>query len=322
MVSSSWSTMFAGVLVFATGHAKAQEVLDLLGDRHYRTQLSVSAYNPRVEPQVRCLRSVEEAAEFAQAAWGEEKEALHIDFEREQILVVAWGALRWAEKSAGWGIGIHLEKASIREGTLRVEVRTVLPAGPGIDIAAEQPGRTWYPSLFVRTPRTDRVEVDLFGARRRKPLPDFRPVATKELELRIAPDACPSRELLSFLEREETLLTKKPKIGLYERNDQQVLEVAWGRLGAGSYRLDLVGVLIDKGVARLNVRADNREIMFYSGPGVHEPGFAVQLPHVDKVLLHIERVGLALPAKESDFEAMASGKLEVTVDKSALIHER
>ena len=315
------------ILMCVPQQARAQEVLDLLADRRLRMQLSVGAYNPKVEPQVRCLRSAEEAAEFALEAWGEENKELQVDYKNEQILVVAWGALRWAEGSGGFGIDIHLEKATIQDGTLRAVVRTVLPAGPGIDIAADQPGRTWYPSLFVRTPRTDRVEVDMIGARRRKPSPDFRPVATKELELRIAPDASPSRELMTFVEREETIGSKKPQVGLFTRKDRQVLEVAWGQLGAGLYRLELVGVHIDKGVARLCVRAENRQIMMYSGPGVHEPGFAVQFPGmenaadkpVEKVLLHIERVGIPLTAKEVDFEAMTSGKLEVTVDTTAVI---
>jgi hypothetical protein len=37
------------------------------------------------------------------------------------------------------GLSVNPEQATIRDGTLRVKVRTVMPPGPGIDIAADQP---------------------------------------------------------------------------------------------------------------------------------------------------------------------------------------
>jgi hypothetical protein len=51
---------------------------------------------------------------------------------------------------------------------------------------------------------------------------------------------------------------------------------------------------------------------------VHRPGLALTLPRVDKVLLHIERVGMTLPATEPDFEAETGDQLEVTVDRSMI----
>ena len=303
---------------FAPSAASAQDPIDLLADVRYRNGWQVSAYNPRVEPEVRCIRSHDEATLFCAAAWDEEKDALHIDFAKEQIVVVAWGALRWAEGSAGAGVTIYVEQATISDGTLHLSVRTVIPPGKGIDIGPDQPGRDWYPSRFIRTPRTDRVEVDIIGSRRRKPAADFRPVATKDLEVRVAPDASPSRELMSIVPPEATRGATTPQMGLFKRGDQEVLEVVWGEFGPGSYRLELVGTLIDRGVARLTLRAENRAIMLYSGPGVHTPSLAVALPPVEKVLLHIERVGQALPATETDFEVQTGNRLDVTVDKSSI----
>ncbi len=317
MLPTSSRLLICAILLITSGTAAGQEVLDLLGSFALRNQLHVSAYNPRVPPQVLCIRSDEEASAFCAQAWNEEKKELHIDFTREQILVVAWGALRWAEGSTGFGIEIHLEKLTILEDTLRATVRTVLPPGPGIDIAADQAGRTWYPSLFVRTPRTDRVVVDLIGARRREPAADFRPVATKLLEVRIAPDACPARERITMAAPRPAAFDK-PQITLEQQDDKTLLYVAWGKLGAGAYRLELVGMSIDEGIARLRLRADNREIVVYSGPGEHHPQLAVALPKVTKVLLDIDRVGVPLAEVEEDFADQASEELVVTVDRSVV----
>lgn len=309
------------------GAASAQEdhdTIDLLGEPWHASRWQVTAYNPRVEPQVRCLRSRDEAVRFVAAAWGEanaSNEALQqIDFEHEQVLVVAWGALRWAERSAGWGIRLHLERATIRDGVLRVTVRTVLPPGPGIDIAldAAEPGRTSYPSLFVRTPRADRVQVELCGARRRNPATDFRAVVTEDLAVSVGPDACPARERMTLVPPREVAAADTPMAGLFSRDGQSAFEVGWGELGAGAYGLELTGMVLDGDVARLTLRADNRRIFVYSGSGVHRPALAVALPPVAKVHLHIERVGLALPATEPDFVAGTGERVVLTVDRSAV----
>lgn len=314
--------LWGAALLILSGTAAGQEVLDVLRDPGLSYRRFVSAYNPRVSPQVLCIRSDEEASAFCLAAWNEENEALHVDFAHEQILVVAWGALRWAYDSGGFGTAIYLEKATIEEGALRATVRTVLPPGPGIDIAADRPGRTWYPSLFVRTPRTDKVEVDLIGARRRDRAVDFRPVATEGLEVRIAPDACPARERLSMIQPQPFGSGEEPRVTLQPRGDGLELVVAWGRLGPGAYRLELVGMRIDRGVARLRLRADNQLIVVYSGPGEHHPQLTLALPKVDKVLLDIERVGEPLAKGEVDFAAQVGDALVVTVDRSAVRGEK
>jgi len=310
----------ASTLLAQTCLLHAQDGIDLVAEPGHRWH--VSAYVPRVGPQVRCLRSDAEATQFCEAAWGEQKEALHIDFERDQILVLAWGPLRWAEGSAGAQIRMLLERATIEDGTLHVTVRTVLPPGPGIDIAADAPGRTWYPSLFVRTERTERVVVDLVGARRHAPAPDFVPVTADGLELRVAPDASPLRERMALVPPQETKADDAPRAVVLDRGDETVLELTWGELGPGAYHLDLVGMRIERGVARLTVRAENVPIVVYSGPGVHRPGLAVAMPRVDKVLLHIERTGAALPAGCADFETGTGERLVVTVDRALVRQKR
>jgi hypothetical protein len=298
----------------AGARAQAAEVVDLLAGRY--ADLRVGVYQPKVGPEVRCLRSDDDAAEFCAAAWGERNQELFVDFAREQILVFAWGALRFAERKEGPGIDLLLERATIRDGTLHATVRTVLGPGPGMDIDANEPGRTWYPSLFVRTPRTERVVVDLIGARRHDGRPDFRTVTEQDLVVRIGPDACPSREQITFAPRRATAAAAGPEVVLTAHDGATVLEVAWGELGSGSYPFALVGALVDGGTARVTVRAENRAIIFYSGPGVHHPGLALRLPPVDAVHLQVERSGDPLPAGRADFEPFTAGTLTVTVDRS------
>lgn len=280
------------------------------------SSLKLPAYVPKVPTQIVCLRSDEEATRFCTAAWGEEKEALHVDFAHEQVIAVAWGALRFAEGSAGTSTEILLERAEIRDDTLFATVRTVLGPGPDIDIAAERPGRTWYPSLFFHTPRTERVVVDLIGARRHDGNPDFRPVTEPDLEVRVGPDACPARERFTQVRRQHS--AKTPTFWLDDRDGRTVLEVAWGEFGPGLYPTGLVGMLVDHGTARLTLRAASEPIDSYGGPGVERPGLAVVLPPVTRVLVHIERTGLPVAAGHQDFEPRTDGPLTVTVDRSQL----
>ncbi len=309
----------AAVLLLTAGLAFAQEpgaVIDLLAQPY--ADLRVGVYVPKVTPQIRRLRTDDEATKFCTEAWGEQKPELHIDYDHEQVLVVAWGELRWVPEDAGAAVDILLERATIQEGTLHATVRTVLPPGTCIDVPAQRPGRTWYPSLFVRAPRTDRVVIDLIGARRHDGFADFRPITDADFEVRIGPDACPSRERLQLLQRRFS--HEQPRCELAEQDGRTVLQMAWGKFGPGFYKLDLVGMLIDGRTARLTVRAENRAIAFYSGPGEHHPGLAVALPEVDRVLLHVERVGKPLDAEQPDFEPGTGEQLSVTVDRS-LVHE-
>ena len=319
-----WSLACVVVLALPgsiTGQLPAQQptrdgdhVLDLLAPP--LADLRVPVYSPKVGPLIRRLRSDAEATQFCNEAWGEQKPELHIDYDREQIVVVAWGELRWAPEGVGASVDIVVERATIQDGTLYATVRTMLPPGPGIDLPAGRAARTWYPSRFFRTPRTDRVVIDLIGARRHDGFPDFRPVTDEDFEVRIAPDACPSREQVRL--GKLRFADQQPRCELVEQNGRTVCEIAWGEFGPGSYKLDLVGVLIDRGTAHLTVRAENRAIAFYSGPGVHHPGLAIELPPVDRVLLHVERLGEPLDDGEPDFEASRGERLTVTVDRSCV----
>lgn len=290
--------------------------VDLLAGPYDDPRLCV--YNPKVPPQVRVLRSADDAAAFTAVAFDERPAALDIDYDRYQVVVVAWGALRFAKDSAGAGIRIQLERAECRGDTLHATVRTLLPPGPGIDIADDAPGRTWYPSLFFRTPRTAKVVLDVVGARRHGTAPDFATVTEPDLVVRIGPDACPSRERVQLVPCRETAGSATPAVVLADGGAQPVLEVAWGLLGAGAYGLDVVGVLIDGGVARVTVRAENRAIASYSGPGEHRPAIALALPKVERVALHLERVGLPLEDGVVDFTPQEDRHLSVTVDRSQL----
>lgn len=318
------SLVVLGVVVGGAAAVTAQEPtapapdvapIDLLAGPY--DDLHVSAYAAQVPPQVRVLRSAADAAGFAQAAWGKANDALHIDYTREQIVVVAWGALRFAESSAGTGIDVVLERAELHGTTLHATVRTVIPPGPGIDIAADQPGRTWYPSLFFRTPRTDKVVLDVVGARRHGGAPDLVHVRRPDLVVRIGPDACPARERVT-LRRLQTTATEAPEITVHDAGGETHVDIAWGTFGSGFYTCTLVGVLIDGGVARLHVRAENRAIVFDGGPPTRQPGLALLLPKVDRVALHVERVGIPLDEGVRDFVPQEDARLRVTVDTAAL----
>lgn len=315
---SSW--LFVWFVTLATAAAQepasptAPEHVDLLASPW--AELGVSVYQPRVPAQIRVLRSDEQAADFAAAAWDELQDALFVDYDREQIVVVAWGPLRFANDSEGASVEIVLERAELRGDTLHATVRTHIPPGPGIDIAHDRPGRTRHPSLFFRTPRTDKVVLDVVGARRRDPATDLRTVTEPDLVVRLAPDASPSRDLVQRVDRRRTLAATTPEVALYDDGGTSVLEVAWGTFGAGLYRCDVVGLWIEGGVARVTVRAENRAIVFYSGPGEHRPGFAFALPKVRRVALHVERTGRPLPEGTPDFTPSNDERVQVTVDTS------
>ncbi|MCB9879371.1 MAG: hypothetical protein H6835_17385 [Planctomycetes bacterium] len=274
----------------------------------------LSLYAPKVAPQVTCIRTDREATTFAMAAWGEDRKELHVDFKNEQVLVAAWGAMRSDKSSEGAPNDLHCDGLLLTEDTLKVRLRTVLWPGPGIDVPldSKQPGRTMYPSLFLAVPRTERVEVDVVGSRRRDPAKDFPTVGEKALEVRVHPDATPDRERISVLLPDDGV--DQPRVTHDARVGEHVLDIAWGKLGPGAYRLEMIAASIRDGVLHATVRADNVPIMLYSGPGEHHPRLTLQLPPVRAVQLRIERVGVPLPEDTPDFVASQSKDLVVTVE--------
>jgi len=308
---------FPAWVMLATAAAVAQDDgIDLLAEDRLFPQHHLSLYVPKVPPQITCIRSDEQATTFSLAAWGEDKQELHVDFQHEQVLVMAWGALRFDESSAGAATDLLCEQLRLEVDGLKVRLRTVIPPGPGIDVPLDSKaaGRTWYPSRFLKTPRTDRVEVDVVGSRRRDRKADFQPVAERTLQVRLHPDETPAREQLRLLSQSDRV--DQPQVTFAERAGAPVLDLAWGKLGAGSYRLDLIAAAVRDGVLHATVRAENRPIVFYSGPGEHYPCMRLQLPPVTAVRLHIVRVGNPMPEGAADFTATKSEQLVVTVDQS------
>lgn len=306
---------FAACVLAAAAAAFGQDDgIDLLAADRLLLRHHLSLYVPKVPPQITCIRSDEQATTFSLAAWGEDKPELHVDFRNEQVLAIAWGALRFDESSAGWATELLCEQLRLEAEGLTVRLRTVIPPGPGIDLPLDSKaaGRTWYPSLFLRTPRTERVAVDVVGSRRRDRKVDFQPVAGQALEVRLHPDETPAREQLRLLGSSDAF--DQPQVLLAARADAPVLDLAWGKLGPGAYHLDLIAASIRDGVLHATVRAENRPIMLYSGPGEHHPGLRLQLPPVNAVRLHIVRVGDALPEGTADFTPSKSEQLVVTVD--------
>lgn len=311
---------FLALLLLLSASATAQaQGMDLLAGDRYRTQFRISAYVPKVPVQITRIRSDAEATSFCLAAWGEDKKDLHIDFDRDQVLAVAWGALRFDESSAGSLTDIVCEDLRLVDDMLKVRLRTVIPPGPGIDLPldAKAAGRTWYPSLFLKAPRTDRVVVDVVGSRRRDPARDFAAVTEKALEVRVLPDETPLREKITLLGTADAF--DAPRVAFEKRGDAPILEVGWGKLASGAYRLDVIAAAMQDGVLQMTVRAENRPIAFYSGPGEHWPSLRLRLPVVDAVRLHIVRTGIPLPAATADFTASKSSTLTVTVDDTNLI---
>ncbi|MBX3463972.1 MAG: hypothetical protein KF830_12440 [Planctomycetes bacterium] len=307
---------FAVCVMLATSAVFAQDDgIDLLADLRFWARHEIPLYLPQVEPQVTCLRSDEDARQFSLAAWGEDKKELHVDFQNEQVLVIAWGPLRCDQSSSGLAIRMLCEQLRLEADGLKVRLRTVLPPGPGIDVALDSPatGLTSYPAQFLRTPRTERVEVDIVGSRRRDPKIDLQPVASEALVVRIHADETPAREQVLLLGGSDTV--DQPQVTFTERNGKSLLDIAWGKLGPGSYQLDLIGASLQDGELHATVRAEQRPIMVYSGPGKHHPSLRLQLPPVKAVRLHIVRAGEPLAEGEADFTAVKSDRLVVTVDR-------
>ena len=292
----------------------AGDAIDLMTPEWRPAWRQLPLYVPKVPAQVTCIRSDAEATRFALAAWGEDKQELHVDFKNEQVVLAAWGAMRSDEGSLGSMTDILCERLLLTETTLKVRLHTVLWPGPGIDVPldSEQAGRTLYPSLFLAAPRTERVEVDVVGSRRRDPERDVPTVGQKGFEVRIHPDSTPIREQIVVIQANDTV--EQPRVTFDSRAGEHVLDIAWGKLGAGSYRLQLLDAAVANDVLRATVRAENVPIMLYSGPGEHHPRLTLLLPPVRAVQLHIVRAGGALPEGTPDFTAAQAKGLVVTVD--------
>jgi hypothetical protein len=299
-------------LLFALTQSLAgQAPIDLL-ERHLSLGIA-GLSGPRLEAaRVVVIRSDDEARAFAIAAFGTDKKQLHIDFAKEQVVAICWGTRRVARALLGRGhlpqMPIH--RAVIADQTLQIALRTLLPLGKG----GEDPeGLVTYPSIFLKTPITRSVSVEVGGARCRDQQTDFQPVEEDGLEVRVLPDSMPARTEVyhGFDDRWPTGVAAR--VVLEPAANGKRLVIDWGAHPPACYALDVVELRIQDGVAHLAVRAH----VFQPGGPVLRTKCVLNLPPVQRVVLRIDRVG-ALPAGDTrDFVPSAGPELTVEVDRSA-----
>ena len=99
--STTIAALFAAAALLSTSGAVAQnDAIDLFGDDWTMAWRRLPLYVPKVPAQIVRIRSDAEATRFAMAAWGEDKQELHVDFKNEQVLVAAPDALEWSLQPA------------------------------------------------------------------------------------------------------------------------------------------------------------------------------------------------------------------------------
>lgn len=291
-----------------------QQPIDLLDT--YLPPWLAGLCGPRFEAaRVVVLRGDDEARAFSLAAFGVDKKELHIDFTKQQIVAICWGTRRVALDLLHRGglPQMPIDRAVIADETLQISLRTLLPPGKhGEDPA----GRATYPSIFLNTPITARVCVEVGGARCREPRTDFQPMHDERLEVRVLPDSMPSR---AEVELSAEHVPANPAAGVectpLARGKRLVID--WGEHPPACYALDVVGLRIEDGVAHIAARAHVFTAMSYQGPPVLCPRLVLDLPPVRSVLLRIERQGALNDGDTRDFVPSTATELRVEVDRSA-----
>lgn len=310
----------APVVPFAIALASAltgQAPIDLL-DTYLPPGLALSG--PRLEAaRVVVLRGDDEARAFAVTAFGADKKELHVDFEKEQIVAICWGTRRVARELLRRGglPQMPIDRAVVAGPTLEIKLRTLLPIGAG----GEDPeGNATYPSIFLRTPVTQRVRVEVGGARCLDPSTDFQPRRDGNVEVRVLPDTMPSRaEVAVVTDRAPADPAARVELGAADHGKRLVID--WGEHPPACYALDVVELRIQDGVARITARAHVFTAITYQGPSVLRPRCVLDLPPVSRVLLRIERVGALNEGDTRDFAPSTGAELSVDVDRSAADRE-
>lgn len=276
----------------------------------------VLAIYPRLEAaRVVVLRDDDAARAFAIAAFGEDKKELHIDFQKEQIVGICWGTRRVTREILHRGGLPHMpiDRAVIADGTLKIELRTLLPVGAG----GEDPeGDVTCPSIFLHTPITQRVRVEVGGARCRDQSTDFQPKREGNVEVRVLPDSMPSRaDVAVVVARAPEDPATRVELTAVDQGKRLVID--WGDHPPACYTLDVVELRIEDGVAHIAARAHVFEPMSYQGPPTLRPRCVLDLPPVRRVLLRIDRVGALTDGDTRDFAPSIGKDLGVEVDRSA-----
>jgi hypothetical protein len=294
-----------------------QAPIDLL-DTYFPPGIALCG--PRLEAaRVVVLRGDDEARAFAITAFGEDKKELHIDFAKEQIVALCWGTRRIALELLHRGglPQMPIDRAVIADQTLQITLRTLLPVGK----RAEDPeGCATYPSIFLHTPITKRVCVEVGGTRCREQRTDFQPIRDGSLEVAVLPDSMPSRAEVE-LAPENVSRNPAPRVELKPVAHGQRLVIDWGEHPPACYALDVVELRIQDGVAHIAARAHVFAPMFYQGPPVLRPRLVLDLPPVRRVLLRIERQGSLTEGDTHDFAPSTGEELSVEVDRSAAARE-
>src|SRR5580765_8542250 len=150
------------LLALARGLA-AQEPVDLLDSIMPPT---IALYGAKVSTaRIVILRTDDEARAFAGEAFGEDKKELHVDFAKERVVALCWGPRRVDYDFRGGTPELRLDHAVIADKTLQLTLRTLLPLGEHGEPDDTANCRVWYPAVFLRAPVTERVRVDVVGAR-------------------------------------------------------------------------------------------------------------------------------------------------------------
>ncbi len=275
---------------------------------------------PRLEAaRVVVLRGDDEARAFAITAFGEDKKELHIDFAKEQIVALCWGTRRVARDLLYRGglPQMPIDRAVIADQTLQIRLRTLLPVG---EHGEDPDGCATYPSIFLHTPVTQRVLVEVGGARCREPQTDFQPSRDGGLEVRVLPDSMPSRAEVE-LAADDAPAHLTACVELKPAAHGRRLVINWGEHPPACYALDVVELRIQDGVAHIAVRAHVFTSCSYQGPPVLWPRLVLDLPPVRRVLLRIERQGSLTEGDTCDFAPSTSKELCVEVDRSAADRE-
>jgi hypothetical protein len=245
-------------------------------------------------------------------------EPLDVDFKKHRLVAVCWGPHPFTDSAR-----LHLESSHLSNDALRLRIRSSLHVGEPPRQSPMAPAIV-YPALVMDVPRSNKVLVELFGAR--KANDDFLAQLSEHLVVTVAPDSMPLRRDVRRLPAQTSLIfdaafeDAQPVIQIAAAVDpkRQVVDIAWCVFQSTFCSLSIETLEMRGDVLHVGVVAHHHDIAFYSGPGAERPRLRIEAPISKRVAVHVRRTGEATEQKkkEVDFEPFTKGKLTVTVDKS------